>query len=149
MVNDNNSEKNIIGSSSTFAAAGTKCAPSPDATVQVFVSPHATANEINAVRAGIETIPGVTIDRYLDPDAAYAQFACVFNDNPDLLNSTQPADLSVSFAVKTGPIDRETLDRLRGVLFKILDVETPASWSTSVATSIDDPNGIWHMMLRT
>jgi cell division protein FtsX len=139
-----NADTKIIGSSSTFDQAGVECAPSPDATVQVFVSPRKTQDQIDAVRAAIAAIPGITIDQYLDPEAAQAQFACVFDDNPDVLNSTQSGGLSVSFSVKTGGLDADTLSRLRGVP-NVLGVETPASWSTS----IDDPNSIWHMMLRT
>src|SRR5262249_43355975 len=50
----------------TFASAGIDCAPSPSATAQVFLKVNATEYEIIAARLAIASVPGVTIDDYLD-----------------------------------------------------------------------------------
>lgn len=119
-------------SAATFASAGVDCAPSPNATAQVFMTLRATDAETEAARAAIAAVPGVTIDRYLDRGDAHDQFACIFAFNPDLAQSVGPQDLPVSFAIKAESLDSSTLDRLRAVP-AVSDIETPTSWSSWVA----------------
>jgi hypothetical protein len=114
----------------TFASAGIDCAPSPGATEQVFLDVHATDKEIIVARLAIASLPGVTIDQYLDHRDALAQLACIFPGSPAVLHGTRPVDLPVSFAVTADAADATTT-RLREIP-NVLGVVTPASWSSWV-----------------
>jgi cell division protein FtsX len=115
----------------TFASAGIDCAPSPGATGQVFLKAKATEYEIIAARLAIASVPGVTIDQYLDHQGAFTQLACLFPDAPDL-HSIRPVDLPVSFAVTADPADASSTAHLRSIP-NVQGVVTPASWSAWVA----------------
>ena len=83
----------------TFASAGIDCAASPGATGQVFLKANATDYEIITARLAIASVPGVTIDQYLDHQGAFTQLSCVYPDAPDLVHSIHAVDLPVSFAI--------------------------------------------------
>ena len=74
----------------TFASAGVDCAPSPGATQQVFLKAKATDYEIIAARLAIASVPGVTIDQYLDHEGAASQLSCVFPDAHDAVHRIEP-----------------------------------------------------------
>jgi len=115
----------------TFASAGAECAPSPSANMQIFLPVGANDEQIEAVRVGISQTPGVTIDRYLDPQGAYNQFACIFADKPDLVDSIRAVDLPVSFAVKSESVDDDVIGRLKAMP-NVQSVYTAADWQKRV-----------------
>jgi hypothetical protein len=112
----------------TFASAGIDCAPSPGATQQVFLKAKATDYEIIAARLAIASVPGVTIDQYLDHQGAATQLSCVFPDAPELVHSIEPVDLRVSFAITTDPDDTNSTAHLRAIP-NVRGVVTPESWN--------------------
>jgi hypothetical protein len=113
---------------STFARAGIDCAASPTATEQVFLKANATDYEIIAARLAIASMPGVTIDQYLDHRRAATQFSCVFPDAPDLVHSVEPIDLPVSFAITADVGDTDSSVRLRAIP-NVRGVVTPETWN--------------------
>ena len=112
----------------TFASAGIDCAPSPAATGQVFLKAKATDYEIIAARLAIASVPGVTIDQYLDHQGAFTQLSCVFPDAPDLVHSIQPVDLPASFAITADLDDTNSTAHLRAIP-NVRGVVTPESWN--------------------
>ena len=112
----------------TFASAGIGCAPSPTATGQVFLKAKATEYEIITARLAIASVPGVTIDQYVDHKGALAQVSCVFPDSPDLVRSIHPPDLAVSFAVTGDLTDTGSAAHLRSIP-NVRGVVTPERWS--------------------
>ena len=112
----------------TFASAGIDCASSPDATGQVFLKSKATDYEIIAARLAIASVPGVTIDQYLDHESAFTQLSCVFPDAPDLEHRIHPVDLPVSFAITTDLADTNSTAHLRAIP-NVRGIVTPESWS--------------------
>jgi hypothetical protein len=112
----------------TFASAGIDCAPSPRATEQVFVKANATDYEIIAARVAIASVPGVTIDQYLDHQRAFTQLSCVFQGAPGLARGINPADLPVSFAITADPADTDSAAHLRAIP-NVRGVVTPETWS--------------------
>jgi cell division protein FtsX len=119
----------------TFASAGIECAPSPAATEQVFLKAKATDYEIIAARLAIASVPGVTIDQYLDHQGAATQLSCVFGDAPDLVHSIEPVDLPVSFAITADVDDAISTAHLRAIP-NVRGVVTPESWNAWL-TSIE------------
>jgi hypothetical protein len=115
----------------TFANAGIGCAPSPSATEQVFLRVDATDKEIIVARLAIASIPGVTIDQYIDHRGALTQLSCIFSDSPGALHGIRPIDLPVSFAITSNDSDTASAARLRAIP-KVLGVVTPATWSAFV-----------------
>ncbi len=111
----------------TFARAGIDCAP-PAATEQVFLKVKATEYEIIAARLAIASVPGVTIDQYLDHQGAAAQLSCVFPDAPDLVHSIDPVDLPVSFAI-TADFDQTDRTAQLRALPNVRGVVTPETWN--------------------
>jgi cell division protein FtsX len=97
----------------------------------VFLNPSATDKEIIVVRLAIASVPGVTIDQYLDHRGAFTQLACIFSDTPDALHEIRPAQLPVSFAITSDDADTNSTARLRAIP-NVLGVVTPASWSAWV-----------------
>jgi hypothetical protein len=112
----------------TFASAGVDCAPSPAATEQVFLKVKATDYEIIAARLAIASVPGVTIDQYLDHKGAATQLSCVFPDPPDLVHSVHPVEIPVSFAIIADLDDTNSTARLRAIP-NVRGVVTPENWS--------------------
>ena len=112
----------------TFASAGIDCAPSPAATEQVFLKVKATDYEIIAAHLAIASVPGVTIDQYLDHQGAATQLSCVFPDAPDLVHSIHPVDLPVSFAITADLDDTNSTARLRAIP-NVRGVVTPETWN--------------------
>jgi hypothetical protein len=120
----------------TFASAGIDCAPSAAATEQVFLKTKATEYEIIAARLAIASVPGVTIDQYLDHEGAATQLSCVFPDAPDLVR-IEPGDLPVSFAITADVDDADSTAQLRAIP-NVRGVVTPENWNawwTSASTS--------------
>ena len=112
----------------TFARAGIDCAPSPAATEQVFLKTNATEYEIIAARLAIASVPGVTIDQYLDHQGAATQLSCVFPDAPDLAHRIEPVDLPVSFAITADVDDTDSTAHLRAIP-NVRGVVTPENWN--------------------
>jgi cell division protein FtsX len=94
----------------------------------VFLKANATEYEIIAARLAIASVPGVTIDQYLDHQGAATQLSCVFPDSPDLVRSIHPVDLPVSFAITADLDDTSSAARLRAIP-NVRGVVTPESWS--------------------
>jgi cell division protein FtsX len=111
----------------TFASAGIDCAPSAGATGQVFLKPKATDYEIITARLAIASVPGVTIEQYLDHQGAFSQLSCVFADAPVLVRSIHPVDLPVSFAITADVSDADSTAHLRAIP-NVRRVVTPESW---------------------
>jgi hypothetical protein len=112
----------------TFASAGIDCAPSPRATAQVFLKVKATDYEIITARLAIASVPGVTIDQYVDHDGAFAQLSCVYPFRSDTVRSIRPVDLPVSFAINADLVDGDSAAHLRAIP-NVRGVVTPESWS--------------------
>jgi hypothetical protein len=112
----------------TFASAGIDCAPSPGATGQVFLKANATDYEIIAARLAIASVPGVTIDQYLDHDGAFAQLSCVYPYGPDMVHRIRPVDLAVSFAITADLMHSDSAAHLRAIP-NVRGVVTPEGWS--------------------
>ncbi len=112
----------------TFASAGIDCAPSPAATEQVFLKAKATDYEIIAARLAIASVAGVTIDQYLDHQGAATQLSCVYRDAPDLVQSIEPVDLPVSFAITADLDDTVSTAHLRAIP-NVRGVVTPETWN--------------------
>jgi len=108
----------------TFASAGIDCAPSPGATGQVFLKVHATEYEVIAARLAIASVPGVTIDQYLDRRGALSQLSCVFPERSRFARGVHPVDLPVSFAITA---DANSTAHVRAIP-SVQGVVTPDSW---------------------
>jgi len=66
--------------------------------VEVFMKLRATPGQVHAVRAAIvNDASEVRTYRYLDHNAAYAEFKRLFADQPALIDSTKPDQLPESF----------------------------------------------------
>jgi hypothetical protein len=102
--------------------------PSPAATEQVFLKTKATDYEIIAARLAIASVPGVTIDQYLDLQGAATQLSCVFPDAPDLVHSIEPVDLPVSFGITADVDDANSTAHLRAIP-NVRGVVTPETWN--------------------
>jgi hypothetical protein len=111
----------------TFASAGIDCAPSPASTGQVFLKAKATDYEIIAARLAIGSVPGVTIDQYLDEQGAFTQISCVFLDAPDVVHSIHPVDVPVSFAITADLANANSAAHLRAIP-NVRGVVTPETW---------------------
>jgi cell division transport system permease protein len=68
-------------------------------TLEIFMKIDATQQQIDDVKAALLKDPNVKTFRYLDKDAAYAEFKRIFKRNPDLVSSITAADLPASFRV--------------------------------------------------
>src|SRR3954452_12421861 len=112
----------------SFASAGIDCAPSPGATGQVFLKVHATEYEIIAARLAIASVPGVTIDQYLDHQGAITQLSCVFPGASDLVRSIHPVDLPVSFVISADLADGDSTTHLRAIP-NVRGVVTSENWN--------------------
>jgi hypothetical protein len=86
------------------ASPGSQCAE-PVPSLAVVLSLGATDAEIGAVRARLEGIPDATRLTYVDQDDAYDEFAQLFRDSPEMLDSVAPEDLPVSFRLSLGDSD--------------------------------------------
>ena len=115
-------------SPATFASAGIECAPSAAATGQVFLKANATNYEIIAARLAIASVPGVTIDQYLDHQGAFTQLSCVFPHAPDVALGIHPVDVPVSFAITADLTDTDSAAHLRAIP-NVRGVVTPESWN--------------------
>jgi cell division transport system permease protein len=66
----------------------------------VFMTAHATQDQIDAVDRALKANPHVESATYLDHDASYAQFRQLFIDQPEIANSLTPADTPTTFKIK-------------------------------------------------
>jgi hypothetical protein len=115
----------------TFASAGIECAPSPGATAQVFLNVKSSELDIIVARVAIASLPGVTIDQYLDHEAALDQLACIFRYAPDRLRDMRAVDAPVSFAINVDHADATSVAHLRAIP-NVQGVVTPESWTAWV-----------------
>jgi hypothetical protein len=60
-----------------------------------------------------------------------SQFACIFADNPDVVDSIGAVDLPVSFTVKTDSVDDDLIARLKAMA-NVQAAYTPADWQKHV-----------------
>ena len=111
----------------TFANAGIDVT-SRAATGQVFLKAKATNYEIIAARLAIVSVPGVTIDQYLDHQGAFTQLSCVFPNAPEVAFGIHPVDVPVSFAITADLTDADSAAHLRAIP-NVRGVVTPESWN--------------------
>jgi cell division transport system permease protein len=67
--------------------------------LEIFMQVKASNSEIAAVRKQLDSDPDVKSQRFLDHDAAYAEFKKLFADQPVLVENETPAGLPTSFRV--------------------------------------------------
>jgi hypothetical protein len=111
----------------------------PDA--EVFMNVNASSAQIETVRALLERTPGVPTYRYLDKQDAYREFQRIFSGSPDLVSSTDPNVLPVSFrfdlAAGTDPASiRARFEHVDGVW----RVVTPSAEVTQVPKLVAFPS---------
>jgi cell division protein FtsX len=88
--------------------------------IEVSMARSSTEAEIANVRAAVERSPLVRSFRFLSQDDAYREFQRLFADEPDLLATTTPDQLPMSFKVKLNDAEKRaqlarTLHPLAGV----------------------------------
>ena len=67
--------------------------------LEIFMQVKASQAQIDAVSAQLKADPNVKSQRFLDHDAAYAEFKKLFADQPVLVENETPAGLPTSFRV--------------------------------------------------
>jgi cell division transport system permease protein len=67
--------------------------------LEIFMQVKASQAQIDAVRDQLKADPNVKSQRFLDHDAAYAEFKKLFADQPVLVENETPAGLPTSFRV--------------------------------------------------
>jgi len=90
------------------------------ATLQVYMNTEATQEQIDDIAAELEDDPEVRNSRYCDKPCAYEEFKRLFRNDPDLVESTEPAALPASFIVtptdaELTPVLKERYATLTGV----------------------------------
>jgi hypothetical protein len=70
---------------------------------EVFLNVDASTQQVALVQAALVRDPDIFLVRHLSKSDAYATFAKDFADQPDLVQSTKPADLPESFRVILQP----------------------------------------------
>ena len=90
--------------SSLTSAIGTTATvqslPQAGVDFEIFMSIHATAADVAAVRTRIARDADVMRDTFLDHQAAYAEFKKLFHDQPVLVENETPQALPESFRVE-------------------------------------------------
>jgi hypothetical protein len=87
-----------------------------DMDAEIFMNVDASDAEVEAMRAELADDEDVASVEYLSKDDAYEVFKQTFADRPDLIASTSPDALPVSFRVKlAGESDLSRYDGARGV----------------------------------
>src|SRR4051812_38483245 len=67
--------------------------------LEIFMQVKASQNQIDAVETQLKANPSVKSYRFLDHDAAYAEFKKLFADQPVLVENETPEGLPTSFRV--------------------------------------------------
>jgi len=65
----------------------------------VFMNPDAQQSQIDGVRTSLQANPNVADVKYLDHDAAYAEFKTIFKDQPEYVNNITAADVPPNLKV--------------------------------------------------
>jgi len=69
----------------------------PDVDAIVFVDPAITPGESEALRKRLVDLPEATSVVYVDTEAAYEEFLCLFADQPQMVAGVSPAELPTSY----------------------------------------------------
>lgn len=83
---------------------------------EIFMQLGATDDEIEAIRAELDGDRHVLSHRYVDEEAAVAEFKRIFADNEDLVEMVEVGDLPASFRVRLRLGDVELFERSYGPL---------------------------------
>jgi hypothetical protein len=99
----------LIGAGTALGLSGREAPPvqvgtSPGTDVpafdlRIYLNPDATPAQVAAISRRLLEDPNVTGLTYADAAASYAQFECLFSDQPQLIESVQPGDLPTNFGV--------------------------------------------------
>jgi hypothetical protein len=101
--------------------------------VVVFMAVAAPSDQIEAIRALLASSPDVRVFSVVDRRSAYQEFAAIYCDQPDLVDSIRADDLPVSFRIAA--VDADALTRLETALAgapgvtsvrRSAELETPA-----------------------
>src|SRR5581483_3303383 len=112
-----------------------------DVELEVFMAVKATANQVNDVRADLETMKAqgvVKSYRFLDHNAALAVFKDLYKDQKDITSSVRPQDLPESFRVN--PRDEKQLDNIAAHFDAVSGVDvvnTPAKFVKAYFKRVD------------
>jgi cell division transport system permease protein len=79
----------------------------------VYMNPDASQDQIDAVKRALETNPHVESTRYLDHDAANAEFKQIFADEPAIRDSLTPAQTPTSYKVQVKDASFEVVQSLQ------------------------------------
>lgn len=79
-------------------------------TAEIFMNVEATEDQIQGIETSLKDDANVKSYRYLDKDAAYAEFLRIFRRNPDITRDITPADLPASFRIV--PLRAELTDTI-------------------------------------
>jgi cell division transport system permease protein len=66
----------------------------------VFMEPKASQDQVDSVGRALTESPQVKSNRYLDHDAAFAEFKDLFRDQPELVNNITPDVLPTNYKVQ-------------------------------------------------
>jgi cell division transport system permease protein len=95
--------------------------------LEIFMNVDATEQQIGDVRTALADDPDVKSFRFLDKQAAFAEFRRIFSDQPDLVNNITADALPTSFRV--APRKAELTDTVQArfqTVAGVEDVATPA-----------------------
>jgi cell division transport system permease protein len=79
----------------------------------VYMQAKATQDQVDAVGRAIDTNPHVKSKRYLDHDAAYAEFQQLFFDQPEIVKSLTAAETPTSFKLQLKDADASVVQSLQ------------------------------------
>jgi cell division transport system permease protein len=79
----------------------------------VYMNPDASQDQIDAVKRALDTNPHVESTRYLDHDAANAEFKQIFADEPAIRDSLTPAQTPTSYKVQVKDASFEVVQSLQ------------------------------------
>ena len=107
-----------LGNTTTPAITAT---PAPPDDVTVFLATTMTDEQAAAIRERVLQLGGVSSVRYVDDKAAYEEFRCLFENQPDLISSVTPDILPASYRLtvvdRSGPVER-----IRGEVSQLVGV---------------------------
>jgi len=70
----------------------------------IFMQPQANSDQINAMQTSLDESPAIASVEFIDQQAAYDEFAELFADSPEMVDSVTPENLPPSFRVE--PTDK-------------------------------------------
>jgi cell division transport system permease protein len=94
--------------------------------LEIFMTVNATESQIGDVRAALDQDPQVKGFRFLDKEAAYAEFQRIFRKDPDLVKNVDAEALPTSFRIV--PAEAEFTEKIQKrfePLAGVDDVATP------------------------